>query len=103
MFKRGGMCSTHGIIGTKFMVTRKVWTKLKNGMFGYKNSKVVKYKCKHVSEKRMVTNTIDLNIETDEEGKPALRVGNDFPGVNDWLSGEGETRVGATKGKSGED
>ena len=48
VFKRGGMCTNkHGIVGTNFTVVKKVWSKLKNGIYGYKSSKVVRYRCKH--------------------------------------------------------
>ena len=98
------MCLTHGLQGTKLMVTKKVWSKLKNGMFGYKNSKVVKYKCKYMAEKRMVTTDGTTSIGRGEEDEPALRVGDDnFSGANERISRKGKTRAGANKGKSSEE
>ena len=45
-FKRGGKCVLHGIIGTKNVGTKKVWSKLKGGLFGYKYVRNITYTCK---------------------------------------------------------
>ena len=102
-FRRGGMCVTHGIPGAKLMVTRKLWSKMKNGMHGYKNSKVVKYKCKYVAERRMVTTEVTSSMERGQVGELALGVGDNIPGTDDRISGMGDIRAGADKGKFGED
>ena len=44
-FKRGGKCVKHGTIGMRKESTRKVWTKLKGGLFGYKYVKNITYTC----------------------------------------------------------
>ena len=45
-FKRGGMCMKHGCVGQKYEISSKVWTKKKDGMFGYKTVKQTKYRCR---------------------------------------------------------
>ena len=40
-FKRGGICDIHGIVGTKFKITKKVWSELKNEIHGWKSIRVV--------------------------------------------------------------
>ena len=44
-FKRGGKCNIHGIRGTKHTVVKQTWTKLKGGLFGYKNMSKTTYSC----------------------------------------------------------
>ena len=44
-FKRGGKCNMHGIMGTKHTVKKQIWTKLKGGLFGYKNICKTTYSC----------------------------------------------------------
>ena len=43
--KRGGMCITHGTKGTKVMESVKVWSKKKDGLFGYVWKTRTKYVC----------------------------------------------------------
>ena len=83
--------------------SRKVWSKMKNGVYGYKSSKVVKYKCKYLAEKRMVTHEVSPSMDDEQVGKLALGMGDNFTGTNDRISGMGGTRAGAIKGKFGED
>ena len=45
-FKRGGRCVLHGTIGVKNVGTKKVWSKLKGGLFGYKYVRNITYTCK---------------------------------------------------------
>ena len=45
-FKRGGMCISHRIVGTKYVETWKEWTKMKNGLYGYVNRRKTKYVCR---------------------------------------------------------
>ena len=45
VFQRGGRCKLHGIIGSKSTINKKSWSKLKNGIHGWKYSKVIKYSC----------------------------------------------------------
>ena len=72
-------------------------------MYGYKNSKVVKYKCKYVAERRMVTTEVTSSMERGQVGELALGVGDNIPGTDDRISGMGDIRAGADKGKFGED
>ena len=44
-YKRGGMCMLHETKGTKIVDSMKVWTKKKNGLFGYEWKKKVRYVC----------------------------------------------------------
>ena len=69
------------------MVTRKVWTKLKNGMFGYKSSRAVKYRC----ERRTVTQGNTASIMIENESEIALGEGNKSSGNKEWISGMGES------------
>ena len=39
-FRRDGMCDIHGIVGTKFKVTKTVWAELMNGIHGWKSYQV---------------------------------------------------------------
>ena len=45
VFKRGGKCINHGIMGEKIVETTKIWDKKKNGMFGWKTRMKTKYVC----------------------------------------------------------
>ena len=44
--KRGGFCTTHGSMGEKYIEKSKVWSKLKNGNFGYVSRSKTKYVCR---------------------------------------------------------
>ena len=55
--KRGGFCTTHGSMGTKYVEKSKVWSKLKNGNFGY----VYKSKTKYVCRSMRVAKSIEGN------------------------------------------
>ena len=46
IFKRGGMCTTHGCKGEKFIVAETEWCAKVDGTFGYKSSKKTKYRCR---------------------------------------------------------
>ena len=46
IFKRGGMCTTHGCKGEKFSVTETKWCAKGDGTYGYKSSKKTKYRCR---------------------------------------------------------
>ena len=47
-YKRGGMCMIHDVKGTKIVDSTKVWTKKKNGLFGYEVKKKVRYVCQNI-------------------------------------------------------
>ena len=47
-FKRGGMCNQHGKIGSKNVLTRKVWTKTKDGIFKWVTKRQTTYICREV-------------------------------------------------------
>ena len=109
-FRRGGMCIQHGIVGTKYTVTKSKWSELKNGLFGYKKSKVTKYRCnmRGLSNKedgggnRGVTKSVTRgitrgNTEALEENL-ALGMGVDnFPGSDIRISEVGIRRAGANR------
>ena len=59
--KRGGFCTTHGSMGTKYVEKYKVWSKLKNGNFGY----VSKSKTKYVCRSMRVAKSIEVNQTSD--------------------------------------
>ena len=44
--KRGGYCTTHESMGSKYVEKSKVWAKLKNGNFGYVYRQRIKYVCR---------------------------------------------------------
>ena len=44
-FTRKGICNQHGIQGKKFTVSSQKWTKLRGGTFGYRTSRVTRYRC----------------------------------------------------------
>ena len=46
IFKRGGMCTTHGCKGEKFSVTETKWCAKGDGTYGYRSSKKTKYRCR---------------------------------------------------------
>ena len=60
-FKRGGLCTTHGSIGMKYVKKSKVWSKLKNGNFEY----VSKSKTKYVCRSMRVAKSIEVNQTSD--------------------------------------
>ena len=45
VFKRGGKCFTHGVVGKKLVDTTKVWAKKKNGVYGWKVRSKTTYVC----------------------------------------------------------
>ena len=46
-FKRGGRCIIHGTMGAKFTDSIKVWTKKRDGLFGYVWKSKVRYECQY--------------------------------------------------------
>ena len=46
-FKKGGKCVNHGTKGTRFIDSMKVWTKNKDGLFGYVWKTRVRYVCQN--------------------------------------------------------
>ena len=96
-FKRGGKCEIHGVIGTKYKVTRKVWTELKTGIHGWKTSQVTKYRCRVGNMERQVTR--DDTAQNTESGirKQALGRADEFPGTDLRISGRSNYGAGALK------
>ena len=45
MFKRGGKCATHGVVGKKLVDTSKTWDKKKNDIYGWKVRSKTTYVC----------------------------------------------------------
>ena len=43
VFKRGGLCVKHGVMGAKNMQTSKEWSKKENGIYGWLTRTKVKY------------------------------------------------------------
>ena len=87
-FKRGGMCTQHGVVGTKLVTNSKKWTKLKSGIFGWKQTKITKYYCKM----RMLSDgSSDVQTGIDSQSSDSRR------GVGD------ETEFGNFSGISGVD
>ena len=46
-FKRGGLCIIHNLRGTRVEDKMSVWTKKKNGMFGWVKKTKVRYVCQN--------------------------------------------------------
>ena len=59
VFKRGGRCVNHDMIGEKIVETSKVWDKKKNGMFGWKTRTKTKYVCHYKG-----VATSDVNVKS---------------------------------------
>ena len=45
VFRKGGLCTTHNIVGTRSIRQTKSWKKKKNGTYGYITNKKVIYTC----------------------------------------------------------
>ena len=45
VFKRGGLCVNHGVVGTRYKENSKEWTKKKNGIYGWVTRTRIKYVC----------------------------------------------------------
>ena len=100
VFKRGGMCTTHGCKGEKFVVTEKKWCAKGDGSYGYKSSKKTKYRCRF----RGVTESNSCNPEYGG-GKKTMSsqgVGNTgfSSGADPGLSREGLAGLDADKSES---
>ena len=93
VFKRGGMCKVHDILGTKHVVSKKTREKNKFGIFVWKISKKTVYECKEGKKTTSKDNQIvpsELNSMVSED--TALRVGHtQNTGCSDWISGEVKT------------
>ena len=48
-FKRGGFCKTHNMMGRKDIHTKKVWTKLSDGSFGWRVKRQTYYHCENIT------------------------------------------------------
>ena len=104
IFKRGSMCTMHGCVGEKFMVSKKVWERNKSGTYGYKYTKQTKYRCRYkgitnsndgIPETKLGKKTTD--ISSLGEGFECQLLGdNTLPGI----SGEINTGAGATESES---
>ena len=67
VFKRGGRCVNHGMMGEKIVETSKVWDKKKNGMFGWKTRMKTKYVCRY--EGVVTSNVSETSVkDCQEEG-----------------------------------
>ena len=67
MFRRGGLCTTHNIVGTRGVKQTKSWKQRKNGTFGYITSKRVFYTCmlEGLKKSALETDAASSNSETD--------------------------------------
>ena len=104
-FKRGGMCNVHGRMGKKNVLTRKVWSKAKDGTFKWVTKKQTTYACRDDT-----TTVPDLNESRNlVSGMPdrALGVGTDnvlqgqtvhlySDSDENWFCGLGQPGAGAT-------
>ena len=110
VIQRGGRCKIHGIIGSKSTINKKSWSKLKNGIHGWKYSKVIKYSCPmsddvkddvvtrlNDDEKNKVTNAETRLDEVSQNRKSTLGLGLgklSFPGRDIRISGVDTTTTG---------
>ena len=94
IFKRGGMCTTHGCKGEKFMVTEKKWCAKGDGSYGFKSSKRTKYRCRF----RGVT---ESNSGNPEHGGGKRTISSQGVGNNQFSSGD-DTGI-SRKGLDGPD
>ena len=44
-FTRKGVCNQHEVPGIKFTVPSRKWTRLRGGTFGYRTTRVTRYRC----------------------------------------------------------
>ena len=44
-FTRKGVCNQHGVLGMKITIPSKKWTKLRGGTYGYRTTRVTRYRC----------------------------------------------------------
>ena len=97
-FKRGGKCILHGTIGTKNVGTKKVWSKLKGGLFGYKYVRNTTYTCKERNSSSGIPD--DLNSPTRKQSDIALGRDTDDEQwelhLNSEISGGGIRGAGAS-------
>ena len=49
VFKRGGLCKTHGVMGRRNVKSKQVWKRKKDGTYGWITSKKVEYECEGLS------------------------------------------------------
>ena len=49
VFKRGGLCKTHGVMGHRNVKSKQVWKRKKDGTYGWITSKKVEYECEGFS------------------------------------------------------
>ena len=100
VFKRGGMCTTHGCKGEKFVVTEKKWCAKGDGSYGFKSSKKTKYRCRF----RGVTKSNSCNPEYGGGKKTMSSQGvenTEFSsGADPGISREGLTGLDADKSES---
>ena len=106
-FKRGGFCKTHNMMGQKNVLTRKVWTKLSDGSFGWRMKRQTNYRCENIT----------MNVQqnhahsTISESSTALGVGRkqslgelgvqqSTPVISDGLAGRGLLGAGANTRES---
>ena len=87
----------HGVIGTKYKVTKKVWTELKNGIHGGKTSQVTKYRCKLGNREKNVTREVTVQNMKSENSKQALGRAEIFSGIDVRISGQDNYGAGALK------
>ena len=73
VFKRGGRCVNHDMMGEKIVETSKVWDKKKNGMFGWKTRMKTRYVCRY--EGVATSNVSETSMkDCQEEGLPSPTV-----------------------------
>ena len=58
MFTRKGVCNQHGISGTKITIPRQKLTKLRGGIYGYRTTSVIRYRCNTRNSNQKVPNIL---------------------------------------------
>ena len=68
-YDEGGMCSVHGMMGSKFEVSSKQWKKKgKNKGFGWVTTKVQKYRRK-IKNNTLIAPNISSNLGSTASGR----------------------------------
>ena len=103
IFKRGGMCTTHGCKGEKFSVTETKWCAKGDGTYGYKSSKKTKYRCRLRGVVK--SNGSNPGYGTEKQTVSSEREGHNIlsSGATQGISREGFTGLDANESESFED
>ena len=85
VFKRGGMCVNHGVMGQKFTEKTQSWGKKKNGLFGWRYGSRTKYVCQF--NKGAESNRSMSVDDSHFRGVPKSNMSSDGKGVEGCLTG----------------